>query len=668
MSTTKIMDKQRKTFKEWNDLFNPHDLKCYRKCAGKIPINKLLFKYDDIKDHPDQIAWFVQKPYIVVDVDDKETVNSLYELLIELDIGFGMNLSKRGAHFIFKNTKYDIKQGSHNICAIGFEVDIKCAEKGNANLPFNDPNREYYIIPSSDKDIDEIPSWLIHQKKIKDVPDFTKLTAGDGRNNALFNHYLKLGQYSKHLSSDDVKQAIRVINNNLFEEPLPENELNSTILRAENQEMVEKALKNSGSKTKAEALLEIATKMTEDNNIITSKNMSYIYNGKHYAGLTQKEMEPLIFHNYEQHLLSSDRREIVKFIQLQTGVDESELDNEPNIINVRNGRLNVIDKSLSSHTPMAYDTVHVNTKYVPDAKPTKRIDDIIDTLCGDDKNKRKVLLEMVGYTLLRDNRYQKAYMLWGVGRNGKSTFLEIMGKMLGEDQCSHLEIKDFNDAYMPRQLQGKLANFSDDIALSTITQTNVLKKLISGEPISVDVKYRDPITFSNTATMIFATNKIPRSKDRSFGFYRRFITIDFNRIIPKEKQDSELMFKINDSDLEYLLKLGVDHISEALDRGELTNYHKSEELKDKHMKNASSVAVFLQEDSWNADKLNGRGSSKIYAIYRQWCVQNGYKAFNLKNFRDEVESAILGVEHRRTTCVDSPERPKDNIYRFMKSN
>src|SRR5690606_38915356 len=78
------------------------------------------------------------------------------------------------------------------------------------------------------KTIDPLPIWLIPIGK--NIIDFSSMGEGDGRNQSLFNYILKL--QSEGLSKEEIREAIKLINDYVLKEPLPDKEL-ETILRDE---------------------------------------------------------------------------------------------------------------------------------------------------------------------------------------------------------------------------------------------------------------------------------------------------------------------------------------------------------------------------------------------------------------------------------------------------
>ena len=110
--------------------------------------------------------------------------------------------------------------------------------------------------------------------------------------------------------------------------------------------------------------------------------------------------------------------EIIGHIRRSCYHDRKEFNPDPNIINVKNGLLNVLTGLLSPHTPDYLSNVQNPVEYNPAADCPA-----IKQFLAEIHNPEDIstMQELFGYLLLRDNRIQKAFLGVGGGENGKST-------------------------------------------------------------------------------------------------------------------------------------------------------------------------------------------------------------------------------------------------------
>lgn len=85
--------------------------------------------------------------------------------------------------------------------------------------------------------------------------------------------------------------------------------------------------------------------------------------------------------------------------------------------------------------------------------------------------------ELVGYLLIPSVAAEKAFILYGPGRSGKSTFLKVIEQILGKSQISNVALQDLSQRFKASLLHGKLANIYADLPNKSIQDTGVLRRL-----------------------------------------------------------------------------------------------------------------------------------------------------------------------------------------------
>lgn len=621
-------------FDQFNKLFNTSDTTCYKLCKDKQPINKNLYTYDQIKDDTThQIGWLISDSYIVVDIDNKKDSKKVYEILKSLGIKSYINSTKKGHHFYFRKPKRDIPQVVACKTSIGISIDTRTSGKGYILLPVNDTNRAW---GEHIENVDELPFFLYPIKNIRNVPDFNSMGQGE-RNNSLFIHYMSLLDFATDLTIDQKTESIKLINEYLLDKPLSESELNIIV----RNELVDKVKKKDATPE------DIANKIVAENDIITIQERIHMYDGKYYQPVCDKKFHKFIHDNYHKKATDSIRKEICKFVELKTYVEEIETDKDWEYICLKNGRLNIKTLTMEEHSPSKLDTIYVNQEYKADCPVSNRVETFLTFLTGGDTAKRQLLLELIGYNFVKRNMFHVAFILYGDGRNGKSTFLQLIVNLIGAKNTSFVDMSDISDSeFKSIELYQKLSNIADDMSFRTIKETTILKKLISGDTILANRKYKDPVTFKNFATMIFSTNKLPLSSDKSFGFFRRLVLIDFERLI--EKPDPYFLDRFEDVDYQYLLSESLAAISEAIKRKGFTRYAKSEQVLNDYEKSMSNVTSFVEDEGIDDCNIDKRSVNGLYQAYDMYCNQSGFKPLNKAHFNTEI-CKMFNLEKKVTT-------------------
>lgn len=180
---------------------------------------------------------------------------------------------------------------------------------------------------------------------------------------------------------------------------------------------------------------------------------------------------------------------------------------------------------------------------------------IIDKLFTDwvgEKNKAK-LYQILAYCMLPDYPIERIFCLIGSGANGKSCFLQLLRKFLGDYNVTATSLDILlKDRFEASRLHKKLACIMGETNFNELSNTQLLKSLVSGKDlIGMQYKFKDSFEVVNYAKIIIATNSLPPTTDKTIAFYRRWIIIEF----PKQfdgKQD--VISRISDRELSILAR------------------------------------------------------------------------------------------------------------------
>lgn len=203
-----------------------------------------------------------------------------------------------------------------------------------------------------------------------------------------------------------------------------------------------------------------------------------------------------------------------------------------NLIAFNNCVVNLDTGDISPLSPNVFITskvmINLDSKY----KECPKIDAFFEKIVGSEK--KNILYDLLGYCFLRSYPFQKIFILHGPGQNGKSTYLDLVTRVLGENNISsetpqELATKDFSKG----MLWKKFANISSELPYSALGDTNTIKGLCGGDLIKCNRKYKEPFQFKNFAKLIFAGNELPTVNDQTLAWARRLYIIKFDNIIDK---------------------------------------------------------------------------------------------------------------------------------------
>ena len=141
----------------------------------------------------------------------------------------------------------------------------------------------------------------------------------------------------------------------------------------------------------------------------------------------------------------------------------------------------------------------------------------------------QIVYEMIGYTLHSHLNFEKSFIFIGEGENGKSILLDVISDIIGEDNYTSTSPQELSERFGTSSVFNKLACINHDIPTSALNRSDIFKRVASGNRIRSEFKNKNAFEFKPYATMIFAGNKMPKSYDKTHGFYRRLIIANFTQ-------------------------------------------------------------------------------------------------------------------------------------------
>jgi putative DNA primase/helicase len=189
---------------------------------------------------------------------------------------------------------------------------------------------------------------------------------------------------------------------------------------------------------------------------------------------------------------------------------------------------------------------------------------------SDREDKAKAILEMIGYTLMSHAAMERFALLVGNGANGKSVLLAVIEALCGSGNVTGVQPSKFENTFQRAHLHLKLANIVTEIKQGEVIADAALKSIVSGEPTTVEHKFRDPFEFRPYATCWFGTNHLPHTRDFSDALFRRALVVPFNRrFTPGIDADPRLKHKLI-AELPGIMNLALNAYARVIERGAFT--------------------------------------------------------------------------------------------------
>lgn len=616
---------------KYNEAFwsnRPYDSGLDEKAAlnkwGKNPLS-----YEEAQEAVEKgyrVGWIIPKGYVVIDIDNEDNPKSqlcVEHILRKFECKYSYNYSSRGIHILFSDPDANIKSVSKEKCGLNIEIDTRANGTGYIVLPCNDPHRQW---GEWNDFVEEIPYFLKPFTKTS-TESFIGMKEGDGRNTALFKWRTVLENKSS-MNEKQIENTIRTINENLFDIPMPNNELFKTVLRSRD--------KNDKKEEKENVFNKLADEIILKYDIVYSLGRFYMFNGIYYKRCETIEIERIIHTEINRNLNTTARNEIINFLKIKAYVSSDKFDKDWYKIAVRNGTLNLVTGEVDTPTKNDLNTIYIDYEYNDDPEYSQIIDEFFKQLSGGDLNRMQFLYEIVGYCLLKKNLFEKFFIFKGEGGTGKSTYLNLIQRLIGPEFVANIALSDMNKDYYLANLPSKLVNFDDDVQdTKALKDSGRFKSIISGNKISARKIYEDVITFIPFCTCIFSCNKLPKISDNTTGLFRRMIILKLNNKV--EHPDPLFLQRITETDMEYLFFKAVQAIKLAIERGSFTINDSEEDMIREYKRHQSAISNWIYDCDYCAGNFKDKKVLTMYGIFRNWAEDMGYKNIPTQlEFREQI--------------------------------
>ena len=615
--------------------------------------------WDEVKDF-DSVGVMVPKGYVVLDFDTTSDAEIMLKIIDAMDIKTKVLKTTRGIHCWFKSPEEDPKNFIKNRLAIGIYCDRKSGTRNAYVKIKQDGKKREWIRKVKAEEIEVVPKWLYSVSAPSGKFNFKDMGEGSGRNQELFNYIVYL--QTKGFTREEIRKTIEIINDYVLADPLPDSEI-STICRDDAfkpDDVIKEQIQKAEDKRVGFSHNEFGDQLIQEFNIIEVNGVLYVYEDGYYQA-DDRIIENKMIELYPG-ILQRHRTETLAYIRIKTHVNASDLRVNPYIINLKNTRLDIRGGKCLDFTPEAIEFDRIPVVYDPSAYCAD-LDKMLNRVFLGDREVINLFEEMLGAILLKHNRYQKAFLFYGNGSNGKSTILDLIKTFLGGRNYSAIALEKVTDRFNTAELENKLANIGDDVDNVTIKDTGTLKKLFSGNAIMVERKGERPYTIEPYATHIYSCNAIPRSFDKSDGFYRRWLLIPFNARFSVDDEDYDPMIadKITQPiALSYLLNIGIRGAQRLIRNGYFTEPQAVKNALEVYKTDNSTVLSWIDDKELNEDYFLDSPRDTLYSEFSDWCKVSGIKSSNVTGKKTFFKEIVQKFDFE-----EKPRQKKDGKRYFI---
>src|SRR5215204_1209209 len=287
--------------------------------------------------------------------------------------------------------------------------------------------------------------------------------------------------------------------------------------------------------------------------------------------------------------------EIKGHIMRKTYRKREELDLDINIINLKNGLYNIETGEFKEHNPDYLSITQKPVLYDLTKKPKLFGRYLQQVLYA---TEIRTAVELMAYTLYRDNPFEIIAKLFGYGANGKSVLTGLLTALHGSKNVSNVPLSSMlKNRFALSDLENKYVNVDTELSSTTIHDTTVLKKLTGRQPVRIERKNQRTYDSILYAKLIFSANKIPETMDISDAYFRREIIVSFpNRFEDGKGADPNLLKKLTtEEELSGIFNVLVVVLRRVLYNGIFVREKTIEQRRERHQLAVDPIASFLKE-------------------------------------------------------------------------
>lgn len=339
------------------------------------------------------------------------------------------------------------------------------------------------------------------------------------------------------------------------------------------------------------------------------------------------------------------KTELEKEARHLMAINAAKLDAEPFHFNSPSGLLYVTGDKIRGNSPDDMCSKIGGAMLAPETKDCPNWKKFLNDIFGGDEELIRFVQKALGYSMTGDTSEQCLFFLYGAGRNGKSTFLNVVSDIFG-DYALNIQPQTIME-----QRFGSPAAPSPDIArlrgarFVTTVEPNegerlnegLIKQLTGGDTITARYLYGKEFEFKPQFKLWMSANNKPVIRGSDFGIWRRIKLIPFSVTIPEDKVDKKLPNKLR---YEYpMIFRWIWEGARAWNEEGLGSARQVDESTQEYRMEMDSVATFLKECT--SPSPSGRvKASELYAAYKRWCEECGRSAKSMQKFGAEAAKRL----------------------------
>ena len=337
---------------------------------------------------------------------------------------------------------------------------------------------------------------------------------------------------------------------------------------------------------------------------------------------------------------SKERTEIINALQ-QVGREKMPEQLDKYCIQFKDKIINIKTEEEFLSSPKYFSTNPIPWE-IGDSEETPIMDNYFKEWVGEDYI--KTLYQIIAYASCSNQFMQRMFALVGGGSNGKGTFIKLLRKFIGKDNCASSEMALLSsNQFETSSIYKKLVCEMGEVSQSDLTNTNQIKKLGGDDEMRYCFKGGTPFTEFSPTTCLINTNSLPHTPDKTVGFYRKWLIIDFPNQFPIK---TGIIDSIPDIEFKNLSKKCIRLLKEMYITQSFENEGNYKERMERYEERSNPIAHFVELNC--EEDFVSYISVKTFGKYINEYLKNKHlRIMNPKEIKKKMIEE--GFDVRRTT-------------------
>ncbi len=333
----------------------------------------------------------------------------------------------------------------------------------------------------------------------------------------------------------------------------------------------------------------------------------------------------------------------------QVSILPGAFDGNPWQLNCQNGVLDLRSGDLQEHDSTQLLSKITNTEYSDNFQCPQWLA-FLHQIFDNDQEMICYIQKALGYSLSGSTEEQCMFFCVGNGRNGKSTFLDIISDILGDYACNMqpetLMVKQYNNGANSDIARLRGARFVTSVEPNEGTRLNegLIKQLTGGDRVTARFQYGHEFEYVPEFKIWMGTNHKPIIRGTDLGIWRRMHLIPFQVQIPEDQVDKNLKEKLRQeysAILNWILEGCLLWQQEGLTMPKAVKQAVNEYKSDMDI-----IQAFIEECCEVVTSECYTGATELYTAYTRWAAVNNEYVCSGRKFSMELEKK--GFQKKRS--------------------